>query len=155
MPSRRASGPGDSLELLLDTICNAFGGILFLTILLTMLLRLSHPKTDSQAATETARHEMIELSSQLEMILSELETLENSLAVQTETRARLASAELEARYAKLEELRERRQEVERSLCETTQSAAHTQQQIDAVAARHETLDHELTQARERVSAEQQ
>ena len=37
--SRRRSRKQDSLELLLDTICNTFGGVLFIAILVVMLLQ--------------------------------------------------------------------------------------------------------------------
>lgn len=44
---RRASLNGDSLDLLLDTICNTFGGVLFIAILLIVLLQLSPAVTES------------------------------------------------------------------------------------------------------------
>ena len=38
---RRRSSNGDSLDLLLDTICNTFGGVVFIALLVALLLRLS------------------------------------------------------------------------------------------------------------------
>ena len=35
--SRKAAPVGDSLDLLLDTICNTFGGILFIAMLVVIL----------------------------------------------------------------------------------------------------------------------
>lgn len=37
--SRRSAAKQDSLELLLDTICNTFGGVLFIAILMVLLLQ--------------------------------------------------------------------------------------------------------------------
>ena len=37
--SRRRAVKQDSLELLLDTICNTFGGVLFIAIMVVMLLQ--------------------------------------------------------------------------------------------------------------------
>ena len=34
---RPAENPADSLELLLDTICNTFGGVLFIALLVALL----------------------------------------------------------------------------------------------------------------------
>jgi hypothetical protein len=39
MKRRRLRGQSDSLDLLLDTICNAFGGIIFIAVLVAMLVR--------------------------------------------------------------------------------------------------------------------
>lgn len=39
--SRRRSAPPDSLELLLDTLCNTFGGVLFISMLVVVLLQLT------------------------------------------------------------------------------------------------------------------
>ncbi len=152
MSVRRTHEPVDSLELLLDTICNAFGGILFLTILLTMLLRLSHPKTAQQTVSETARQEMTELGDQLEVALSELESLERSLAIQTQTRSRFVDADLEERYRDLEQLRQRQQQLDRSLLEANRSAVKEQQQIDAITTKNEELDRGLEQVKTNVTA---
>jgi len=55
--SRRRKGDS-SLELLLDTICNTFGGVLFVAILLSILLKTSahdvDAKSDSTASPENA-----------------------------------------------------------------------------------------------------
>lgn len=40
MGKRRSGANADSLDLFLDTICNAFGGLLFLAILLTLLVQM-------------------------------------------------------------------------------------------------------------------
>jgi len=54
---RRRRGNGDSsLELLLDTICNTFGGVLFLAILVSLLLKsVGATSAASQAADESPR----------------------------------------------------------------------------------------------------
>ncbi|MFM8777733.1 MAG: hypothetical protein ACKOEF_00425, partial [Acidimicrobiaceae bacterium] len=51
MSARRRRTDDSSLELLLDTITNTFGGILFIAILLSLLL-----KTGSRNAREAASH---------------------------------------------------------------------------------------------------
>lgn len=42
----------DSLDLLLDTICNAFGGIVLIAILITLLTRDARERLDSQATQQ-------------------------------------------------------------------------------------------------------
>ena len=39
--SRKSSASSDSLDLLLDTICNTFGGVLFIAMLVIILLNIS------------------------------------------------------------------------------------------------------------------
>jgi hypothetical protein len=54
MTSRRRRPPDSSLELLLDTITNTFGGILFLAILVSLLLQTSGSGDPRAAATRGA-----------------------------------------------------------------------------------------------------
>lgn len=49
--SRRRRNDDSSLELLLDTITNTFGGILFLAILVSLLLQSASPNTEEAAAS--------------------------------------------------------------------------------------------------------
>ena len=51
--SRRRTVSGESLDLLLDTICNTFGGVVFIALLVVLLLRLS-PATGGQAGSQAA-----------------------------------------------------------------------------------------------------
>ena len=53
--SRRRRAGDDSLELLLDTICNTFGGVLFLAMLVSLLLAQTSRKTDGVASAATPR----------------------------------------------------------------------------------------------------
>lgn len=80
--SRRVS-PFDSLELLLDTLCNTFGGILFISILVTVLLQMSHPKSEEESTDETTnkRDEIIRanLEEHLEDLKLSLQTQQSVL----------------------------------------------------------------------------
>ena len=107
MSNRCAAEQEDSLELLLDTISNAFGGVLFLTILLALLLRISQPKTEAEEITKPARHELVELSSELDEVLSELQSVEAAFTVQSDARGRLVDPDLQRHYGDLVEQRER------------------------------------------------
>lgn len=69
MRRRRLSGPNDSLDLLLDTICNAFGGIIFIAVLIAMLARDSSGPSPGHV-TEKADHEMTQRA--IDHVLSEI-----------------------------------------------------------------------------------
>ena len=70
--SRKAASSGDSLDLLLDTICNTFGGILFIAMLVVLLTnQLSRdaataaPNAESSRALRRLRGELTESQSRL------------------------------------------------------------------------------------------
>ncbi|MEX0642843.1 MAG: hypothetical protein WD468_09095 [Pirellulales bacterium] len=91
---RRTSQEFDSLELLLDTICNTFGGVLFLAVLIIALVHrtggtLARAVTgDADSATATT------LKADLEQREAELQSLERALQ-----EYRTTLAELEAEQA--------------------------------------------------------
>ena len=82
---KRTAGPKDSLDLLLDTMCNAFGGIVLIAILVALLIS----PTDSNSSRESeVNRETLELSRKSR----ELRELENQVAV------------LEAKYKDIKEI---------------------------------------------------
>ncbi len=88
--SRRRPEEDSSLELLLDTICNAFGGILFLTILVAVLLRLVGPATSQEPVSDEAHQNIVSLEETLLEQQSRLETLTATVAEHERTSDRLA-----------------------------------------------------------------
>lgn len=64
MKRRRRLQPSDSLDLLLDTMCNSFGGIIFIAILVALLVR-ENPLpifTQAQQATEAMAERRLALA---------------------------------------------------------------------------------------------
>lgn len=73
---RRSDEPGDSLELLLDTICNMFGTIIFVSLIAALLaLTSTTGKTESSLASIDVERER-----QLEMLAARADELERELA---------------------------------------------------------------------------
>lgn len=68
MSRRRRAARQDSLELLLDTICNTFGGVLFIAIMVVMLLQQAGQGT--AAAVPQPSAEELEFDTQLLATLS-------------------------------------------------------------------------------------
>ena len=81
---RRSKINASSLDLFLDTICNAFGGIMFLSILIAVLaqLRDSQQSTEpvdealSQSEVDDFSHKLDELQSERQRVLATIESLE-------------------------------------------------------------------------------
>ena len=54
--SRRGAPSGDSLDLLLDTICNTFGGILFIAMLVVILTnQMSREASPTEPTVQNSR----------------------------------------------------------------------------------------------------
>lgn len=94
---RRRPAPTDSLELLLDTICNTFGGVLFIAILVVLLLQMTpnSPKPSDQTPVmgvpaATAESQIHEIS----MLEREIERQQENLKASSELVDRLATKEL-------------------------------------------------------------
>jgi hypothetical protein len=88
--SRRKRTADSSLELLLDTICNTFGGVLFLAILICVLLRMASPVAELVTEPDrTTPEEMQALESQLDALVAEIETLQAAQAQQDEIAEKL------------------------------------------------------------------
>jgi hypothetical protein len=157
MPRKRKSV--DSLELLLDTICNTFGGVLFIAILVVLLLQTR----GEDAAAETPEppgspEEYLELANRLDTVTTELSTLDRLQAGQQQMirqfapddvrelletrqllnadldRARSARDQAAVNNAKelasLSETREKIDQFERSIEETHAETARLQQKLD-------------------------
>ena len=76
--SRRRSHKQDSLELLLDTICNTFGGVLFIAILVVMLLQQTGGAPAIPSPAPVSPVELQSLASQMEAAVADLERLQQN-----------------------------------------------------------------------------
>ncbi|MEI8368140.1 MAG: hypothetical protein WCJ31_06870 [Planctomycetia bacterium] len=98
MPRRRHTYDS-SLELLLDTICNTFGGILFLAILVSMLLRTTKDRDEAelQAAGPSpamSRAELIRVEAGLRDASGRVEQLKKSIELSGVLSESLATPEI-------------------------------------------------------------
>ena len=80
-----------SLELLLDTICNTFGGIVFISMLVVVLLNMSGETASSQPPTEESALELQQLTAELEAAQARLRTLHQATRQRDDTFQKLVS----------------------------------------------------------------
>lgn len=163
MARRRSVSTDDSLELLLDTVCNAFGAIVFMAILLTILVRNApavvsqHAQpTNVQADTDSAQ-ERLRLEAELRIMqlaaevhsAGEAAKLDPSWmplfqeAENLETEAKSLSLALEADRKKLEELKLREQAAKSSAAERENERSELETRLKSAEER---LNRELDQA---------
>jgi len=78
--ARRRAMKQDSLELLLDTICNTFGGVLFIAILVVLLLQQTGkaPASASTAVMTLSTTELQTLTTRFELVDAELSRLKQN-----------------------------------------------------------------------------
>lgn len=110
MRRRGASGDSDNLELLLDTMCNAFGGVMFIALLLAVLSQFAEVKS-SPAVAHQRRIEVRALQSEVEGLRAQAEQQRQLVDMLTGDSAlaeelmglKGRNAELEAELGSLEE----------------------------------------------------
>jgi predicted Holliday junction resolvase-like endonuclease len=106
MARRRSSGEVDSLELLLDTICNMFGGIIFITILVVILTSAQTTQVRKQSESAVAD---LNRQNRADELKSQIEDQQAALADIQKTREILSdnsSANLEQKTTRLQQSRE-------------------------------------------------
>ncbi|MBE7465820.1 MAG: hypothetical protein HS116_20290 [Planctomycetes bacterium] len=97
---KAADDAGDSLELLLDTMCNAFGGIIFITFMVVLV-----PKGSKQSSMDKPEHDSPAESVALECE-EDLKAKAEALELELASRQRERASQAEIRYARLPRLRE-------------------------------------------------
>jgi len=83
----------DSLELLLDTICNTFGAVIFISILASILAQNSAPDSASPEETTAAIEETYTRQRELSELRRRQQTMESQLAQQEELIRRFSNEE--------------------------------------------------------------
>ena len=108
--SRRSRGEASSLELLLDTMCNTFGGVMFIAISLFVVISAMEPKRPETpepppVPTEELREEISRLEKELRRHALRLETARREMALRQDGDPERRLRELALRE---EQLRERK-----------------------------------------------
>ncbi|MEY3459632.1 MAG: hypothetical protein RL215_2789 [Planctomycetota bacterium] len=93
MSRRPHVSPDDSLELLLDTICNTFATVIFISMLASILAQNSAPKTADAAEISGAISSVEDLQLRASDLAGEREKLEQEISQQSAILERFASEE--------------------------------------------------------------
>ena len=144
---RRRSSSNDSLDLLLDTMCNTFGGIVFIAMLLAILAQTTKVVVEDPQAVASARLRMEtnRLDLQNEVASLDIELLELS-PLHAVNKARVIEYESNPKMAKfdqLSELRKRRAKLQASLADLKAKLSEQHGQSTAAAASEAQLKKKL------------
>jgi hypothetical protein len=106
--TRASRKKSDSMDLLLDTICNTFGGVLFIAILVVMLVQSSPATSETTQRVQDPVHleQFSQLTDELSQLADELQRLQDAREGQQRTMSALAP---EAMQALLADRRDREQ----------------------------------------------
>ena len=125
MSKRRRRLQTSSLDLFLDTICNAFGGIMFISILISILIQMRGNPSDTPASKDgVTESEALDKQEKVERLQQQIRVLTETVSDRERLLFNEESAEsnaLLARKEKLVEDLEKAQLAEQSLLGTTAS----------------------------------
>jgi hypothetical protein len=149
MRRRRTNAP-DSLDLLLDTITNAFGGILFLAILVVLLLQMNRHRLEAESDTETAPR-----PERLAQLRDEITMRRRTLESQAQRVDRLSPVTARELLDQLAAARERRDALHERLRESQGAIGQLQSAVGEAQAVAGDLAAALREARESLTAAQE
>jgi hypothetical protein len=132
--SRRRPSAPDSLELLLDTICNTFGGVLFMAILIAVLIRTSgklvqtSPSPTSQPKRSAA--DLLKARSELTRALAEQDALIAATRAQRDIVKKFASPEVKRELQNRNDRDARKQALQQKFAEAVEQLGDTEARIE-------------------------
>lgn len=145
--SRRSPQSDSSLELLLDTICNTFGAVLFIALLLIIMLQMTSDAESSFAeSSQVSEQELRDLNLREEEVRGELTTVREAWAALVMQAKQYANPELAAKLEMLKQRRESVQELLRQRLERLGQIGERQEHINEITAEMDELDRLISDA---------
>ncbi len=153
------AGQQDSMELLLDTLCNVFGGIILIACLLAMLSRPKVSPNSTPVATPSDREAGILMEKRIEMAQAELDGLQKlraQLQSEDDPSLRPLITQLEAlkKTAELKQQEKARQE-ERATLMATQAVQDISREVARLREQEQEIERKLGIANKDLEAARQ
>lgn len=145
---RKPGSAGDSLDLLLDTICNTFGGILFISMLVVILVNAASQDISSSMPTEVDHQRLVEGRRRLSDITVKLASLQRAVRQNEQLRERFSDPEAQTVMDDMETLQDATAAMHENRDASLSSLAETQTLINDTAR-------ETARLREAMKAAQQ
>lgn len=162
MRRRRRTTSADSLELLLDTICNTFGGVLFIAILVVILLRMTGESEEETPVPTVAPEHFQQQQNRLASLTAELALLREARAGQQRLAEQFAEQEVRAQIVVRNDLQESFDQLQleysqqlavnveatQKIEETRQENVQTFENLDLAETKADQLRQQLSEERE-------
>ena len=130
---RKSGSSGDSLDLLLDTICNTFGGILFISMLVVILVNAASQDVSSSLPTQVDHQRLVESRRQLSDMTIKLDSLRLAVRQTEQLRDRFTDAEGQAVIDDLQVLQDTTELLHETRDASLWELAETQELINETA----------------------
>lgn len=152
MSRRRSSEDGSSLELLLDTICNTFGGILFISLLVVILLNTTSEAVNQTPPSEMSQLELIEAEIERKKLTEQVQTLRQSVSVQESVSGSLVSPEVVRRAKSVKQKQVQHAALVTDKSNTVGWASEAQIEINSIVTESQNRKSDLAEARKQAAA---
>lgn len=141
-----------SLELLLDTICNTFGGVLFISMLVVIMTNLTSQQVMLTAPDAAAQSQLVQAERELEAHRKQLNTLREALEQQADIAQRVASPDARELLKQLRDLKRQRSELTENRSQSLADAGKSQADVNEIARQLQELDAAMAAAKAALSA---
>lgn len=148
MGRRRRRSNSDSLDLFLDTICNAFGGLLFLAILLTLLVQMRSNDNAGSSQEVVSEVELEKLSLEVRMAERRREELSAQIAKLNQLAGTMDASSLQQRASNIEELQKKIEALLSQIQSESELVESTLREVREMKEQMANLEVELPRARE-------
>ncbi|MBU6239327.1 MAG: hypothetical protein KGQ51_16010 [Planctomycetes bacterium] len=150
--ARRKRSEGSSLDLFLDTICNAFGGIMFISILISILIQMRGNVPDNPDRDKgLSEAEAIQKQTQLFELQSKSEILAQSIAERERLLFNEDTAEVSELQAKRDAIRKQLEDIQKVQQSLLGESAKKDQEIQKTEEELKNFEQRLQDARVAVS----
>lgn len=144
---RRSSAVSESLDLLLDTLCNTFGGVLFIALLVVLMLRPGGRMLGDDGAHDLTADDLQTMARELDVIRAEVGTLRTTLASQDALIARSIPDPRDTAQDELDQLLETVRQAEAEADQMLAEMARVRAETRTNEARLASLEADLAERR--------
>ena len=141
---------GGSLDLLLDTICNTFGGVLFISMLVVVLLNLTGHQVAIEPPSEAAQADLVEWRQRLTESNEEMKRLQTAFEDQEQIEDLVLEPGLKQLVEQLEVSEETRQNLLQGKNAELEEIGKSQTDINTAAQELKDLDVAMARARDKL-----
>jgi hypothetical protein len=150
--ARRKRSDGSSLDLFLDTICNAFGGIMFISILVSILIQMRGNEPDSTDRSEgLSEAEALQKQTQVSELQLKVEVMSQAIADRERSLFNEENAQVRELRSKRDAIRQQLNDLQKLQQSLLGESAKRDQEIRKTEENLKDIEKRLQEARVAVS----
>ncbi len=150
----RKGSPADSTDLFLDAVCNTFGSIVFLAILVVLLIGHRVRTTESQSRSSPTQVQIVQLRNEIQVLQSQIRRLQRVLAEDDLTKKTPTSDPvLQQLIRQRDELRQVHDRLKDQIAQVRDQLKQLRHTSESLRTQIAQVHEELRQARQKLSQE--